>query len=117
MSKSAYNDHMDITLPRLASYRVAEASTAHVTDKDRIIIEGLLLEAADSPLSIRDHEYGWLILVHKLHLDSARLEQLRLRGVSDAFLSLLTDASHQGARWLDLDIDAETYRDRPAHTW
>lgn len=108
---------MDITLQRLVSYRVAEAATVHVTDRDRTVLEGFLKAPADSPLSIRDHEYGWLILVHKLHLDPVRLERLRDHGASEAFLDLLVAASRQGARWLDLDIDAATYPDRPSYTW
>lgn len=101
----------------LDTYPVAEASTAHLTNGDRLLLESACAKDSGLDLSIRGHEWGWLIHCGDLHQDAERVSRIRAFGLSNDLVSLLLHASAQGARWLDLDCDATRYDNRASFTW
>lgn len=106
-------------MPRTAliTYAVAEASTAHISNDDRLLLDSACEQDRGLGLRIREDEWGWQIFCRLLHQEPEHTARLRAFGFSEAFLGLLIDASKQGARWLDLDADATEYDHRPSFTW
>lgn len=103
-----------------------DVSTSHITDADRIFLEGKLGDHIELPacgygFRAISHEYGWFVSVPKLEDLELSSENFRAAvvkvGLSEAFADLIIHAETLGCLWINLDQAADTEDGLPTFEW
>lgn len=95
-------------MPLTPYAEVADVGTAHITAEDAD-----LLDDGMNPIkpAVMFGPHGWLIWTR------TPTDEMRERGLSDAFLALIERAKAEGFVYLYLDSDGATYADLPTFDW
>lgn len=107
----------------LPTYKTAELSTAHITEKDSKLLSqcGVETSAQDTNaiFPVIEYEYGFLIFIPSKEVWKEYNVPQRLKeyDFSNAFTNIIETCMNEGLRQLNLDRDVEPFKDLPTFDW
>lgn len=104
----------------IPSHKLADMSTSHVTQKDSELLGSWVArpETPSFPLHVHNKsEWGWYIIVPPKDEFAETARDLRIAGISEAFITLLHYLSKHDFMLLCLDRDGEVEEDFLTFEW
>lgn len=104
----------------LKACHIVEMSTGHITREDSILLTKHAGDKSVShPQTIMSHEYGHIVSTWHNFADNPEdfADKLRKLGHTEAYISLLRNVHETGAKWMNIDCDADMYDFLPQFTW